>query len=81
MHRTPNSDSCAIGAGSPASRHEGKSLVIALGQIYRGRGWLADLAARARARLSRKGFKKREEVDPAWLPVQARLASEEYLGR
>ncbi len=30
---------------------------------------LADLAARARDRLSRERFKKRQEVDPAWPPV------------
>jgi hypothetical protein len=37
---------------------------------------LAGLAVRVRDRLSREGFKKCQEADPAWPPVHARHAAE-----
>jgi hypothetical protein len=40
---------------------------------------LADLAVRARDRLSPRGFKKCQEVDPAWPPVQVRCGERQDL--
>jgi hypothetical protein len=48
----------------------GKSVGLGASPGPRWHG-LADLAVRARDRLSPEGYKKRQGVDPAWPPVQA----------
>jgi hypothetical protein len=55
-----------------ADRHSGmsvNSVDLRSWLTYGGRDRLADLAVRARDRLSPRGFKKCQEVDPAWPPA------------